>query len=67
MTGMRCGRSDLIPKLGQLIKVLEDITRYRFGDDPEVMAEWKAARQVPGQPRDGESPLAAVTGVERAA
>jgi hypothetical protein len=34
--------------LGQ-VKVLDGITRYRFGGDPEVMAEWKAVRRVPGQ------------------
>ena len=39
--------------LGQ-VKVLDGITRYRFGDDPEVMAEWKAVRRVPGQA--GQSP-----------
>ena len=57
----------VVGELVQQIKVLEGFTRYRFGDDPVVMAEWKAARQVLGQPRDAESPLAAVTGVERAA
>ncbi|HEV8454499.1 MAG TPA: hypothetical protein VGS60_02855 [Actinomycetes bacterium] len=39
-------------ELAQEIKLLDGITRYRFGDDPEVMAEWKAAKQVLGEPRD---------------
>ena len=55
-------------QLAQQIKLLDGITRYRFGGDPEVMAEWKAAKQVLGQPRDGGAPSAAESGgVERAA
>ena len=38
--------------MGQ-VNVLDGVTRYRFGDDPEVMAEWKAAKQVLGVPRSG--------------
>lgn len=32
------------------MKVLDGITRYGFTDDPDVMAQWKAASRVPGQP-----------------
>jgi hypothetical protein len=35
--------------LGQ-VKVLDGITGYRFGVDPEMIAEWNAVRHIPGQP-----------------
>ena len=47
-------RTDLEVITAQLVdevNLLDGITRYRFGDDAEVMAEWKAARRVLGQPR----------------
>ncbi|HEV8612923.1 MAG TPA: hypothetical protein VGQ73_05385, partial [Gemmatimonadales bacterium] len=31
------------------MKLLDGITRYRFGMDAEMMAEWKAVRRVPGR------------------
>jgi len=33
------------------IVLIGGITGYRFGNDGEVMAEWKAARQIPRRPR----------------
>ena len=33
----------------RLVKVLDGITRYKFGMNPEKMAEWQAARQVLGR------------------
>src|ERR1041384_5026953 len=54
-------RADLDAITGELVdqvKVLDGITRYRFGDDPEVMAEWKAVRRVPGQPQAEGTPPA---------
>jgi hypothetical protein len=37
--------------------VLDGITRYRFGMNPEMMAEWKAVRQVLGvSPRARAAP-----------
>jgi hypothetical protein len=42
-----------------VVKVLDGITRYRFGMNPEMMAEWKAVRQVLGVPARGrQAPLA---------
>jgi hypothetical protein len=35
----------------ELVKVIGGITSYRFGQDRDVMAEWRAARQIPRQPR----------------
>ena len=37
------------------VKVLDGITRYRFGMDPEVMGEWNAVKRVPGQPGRGKN------------
>lgn len=41
--------------LMELVKLIGGITGYRFGNDREVMAEWRAARQIPRQPRNVES------------
>ncbi len=40
--------------LTEQVKLLDGITRYRFGKDVEMMAEWKAAKQLLGQPRPGD-------------
>ena len=37
--------------LMELVKLIGGITGYRFGNDREVMAEWRAARQIPRRPR----------------
>lgn len=37
--------------LMELVKLIGGITGYRFGNDHEVMAEWRAARQIPRRPR----------------
>ncbi|MGH7613562.1 MAG: hypothetical protein ACREMW_05900 [Gemmatimonadales bacterium] len=42
----------LTTQLALQVKVIDGITRYRFGNDPEMMAEWQAARQVSGQRLD---------------
>jgi hypothetical protein len=34
-----------------LVKLIGGITGYRFGNDREVMAEWRAARHIPRAPR----------------
>jgi hypothetical protein len=72
LEGIRTGRRDRIGAHADLevittellgeIKVLDGITRYRFGKNPEVMAEWKAIRQVLGQPRAEVTPPAAGDG-----
>ncbi len=42
--------------LMELVKLIGGITGYRFGNDRDVMAEWKAARQIPRQPRKSDTP-----------
>ena len=54
--GARADLEVITTELVEQVKLLDGITRYRFGSDPEVMAEWKAARQVLGQRRNGEAP-----------
>jgi hypothetical protein len=34
----------------EIIRILDGINRYRFGKDPEGMAEWLAAKQIPATP-----------------
>ncbi|MEP7325978.1 MAG: hypothetical protein ABI836_08525 [Gemmatimonadota bacterium] len=46
--------------LMELVKLIGGITGYRFGDDRDVMAEWKAARQIPRQPRKSDQPAPSV-------
>jgi hypothetical protein len=46
-------RADLEVVTGQMmeiVRVLDGINRYRFGKDPEAMAEWNAAKHIPGRP-----------------
>ncbi|MDP3911873.1 MAG: hypothetical protein Q8Q14_15925 [Gemmatimonadales bacterium] len=43
-------RADLQQIAGELmdeVRVLDGINRWRFGKEPEVMAEWQAARHLP--------------------
>lgn len=56
--GARADLEVITTELSKQVKVIDGITRYRFGDDPEVMAEWKAAKLVLGQPRNGLTPPA---------
>lgn len=49
--GARVDLERITSELTKQVNVLDGITRYRFGDDPEVMAEWHAAKQVLGLPR----------------
>jgi len=46
--GARADLEDVTAELVQQVNLLDGVTRYRFGRDPEVMAEWRAARQVLG-------------------
>ena len=41
--------------LMELVKLIGGITGYRFGNNRDVMAEWRAARQIPRLPRSGDS------------
>jgi len=45
-------------ELTQQVNLLDGITRYRFGFDSVVMIEWKEARVLKGQPRNGAVPPA---------
>ena len=54
--GARADLEVITAQLMDEVKLLDGITRYRFGNDPEVMAEWKAARQLLGKPRNGGIP-----------
>lgn len=56
--GARLDLGVITTELMEQVKVLDGITRYRFGNDPEVMGEWKAAKQNLGQPRNGQAPAA---------
>ena len=60
--GARADLEVISAELVEQVKVLDGITRYRFGNDPEVMTEWKAARQILGQPRNGVTPPTAEPG-----
>ncbi|MGH7417505.1 MAG: hypothetical protein ACREKB_07005 [Candidatus Rokuibacteriota bacterium] len=66
--GARADLEVITAQLAEQVKLLDGITRYRFGSDPELMAEWKAARQILGQPRNGgASPPAQSGDVKQAA
>jgi hypothetical protein len=60
--GARADLEVITTELVEQVKVLDGITRYRFGKDPEVMVEWKAARQLLGLARNGGAPPAAQPG-----
>jgi hypothetical protein len=55
--GARIDLDLITAELVEQVKFLDGITRYRFGKDPEVMAEWKAARQLLGQRRTQDAPV----------
>jgi hypothetical protein len=48
-------------ELTEQVNLLDGITRYRFGFDSDVMSEWKMARVLLGQPRNGAVPPATPT------
>ena len=55
--GARADLEVITAELLKVVKVLDGITRYRFGMNPEKMAEWKAVRQVLGvSPRGRAAP-----------
>jgi hypothetical protein len=45
--GARVELESLRFELSDSVKVVDGMVRYGFGDNPEVMAEWKAAKAVP--------------------
>ena len=52
--GARLDLDVITAELMEDVKLLDGITRYRFGNDIEVMGEWNAARMILGQRRNGE-------------
>lgn len=66
--GARADLEGLTAELMQQARLLDGITRYRFGRDPDVMAEWKAARHILGLSQDqGTPPTAGPGEVKQAA
>jgi hypothetical protein len=62
--GARADLEVITAELLKVVKVLDGITRYRFGMSPEMMAEWQAVRQVLGRgvsPRGRVAPVAGET------
>ena len=45
------------------VRLLDRLVRYRFGDDPELMAAWESARNVTGPFRTKVTPPEASDGV----
>jgi hypothetical protein len=60
--GARADLEGITAELVEQVNVLDGVTRYRFGKDPEVMAEWRAARRVLGLPQDAGTPPTAEPG-----
>ncbi len=72
--GARVDLDVITAQLKEQVRLLDGITRYRFGDDAEMMAEWNAAKQMlrvpvtPGAPVTPPGPTTPVVSeVERAA
>ena len=65
--GARADLDQISAEVMKQVQVLDGITRYHFGKDPEVMAEWRAAKQVLGLRRPGATPRAAKPGEVKAA
>lgn len=60
--GARADLEAIASELTDTVKVVDGMVRYGFGDNPEVMAEWRAAKAVlrgkvtppePGTPNPG--------------
>ena len=52
----------IIGELADRVAVLDGVVRVRFGDDPEVMAGWPAAKRVPGASQGGAKSTPSTTG-----
>jgi hypothetical protein len=55
--GARVDLDVITAQLKEQVKLLDGITRYRFGDDVEMMAEWHAAKQMLRQPGAAGAPV----------
>jgi hypothetical protein len=49
--GARAELDVIASELLDQVRVLDGVNRDRFGTDPELLAEWRAVREVPGLPR----------------
>lgn len=63
--GARAELEAVMKDIGEVVRVLDGLNRYRFGSDPNLLAVWNAARDVfgpfrvkpvEGTPGDGASP-----------
>ena len=57
--GARAELEAVMRDIGEVVRVLDGLNRYRFGADPNLMAVWNAAREVfgPFKPKPaGETP-----------
>jgi hypothetical protein len=52
--GARADLEEIAGDLMEEVRVLDGINRWRFGKDPEVLAEWQAARHLPASSRPGQ-------------
>lgn len=52
--GARADLQQIAGALMEEVRVLDGINRWRFGKDPEVMAEWNAARHLPSSAPAGQ-------------
>lgn len=48
--GARTDLDVVTGEIMEIIRILDGINRYRFGKDPEGLAEWNAAKQIPATP-----------------
>jgi hypothetical protein len=46
--GARADLKAVATEITKQLRLLDKVVRYRFGDDPELMAAWKSARNVAG-------------------
>ena len=59
--GARIDLDLITTEMVEQVNLLDGIVRYRFGNDAEVMGEWKAARIILGQRRNGDVPVSQPT------
>jgi hypothetical protein len=54
--GARADLDVVTAELLELVKVLDGMTRYSFGDNPDIMAEWNAVKRLPPSRGKGKAP-----------
>jgi len=55
--GARSDLSEITESLMDAVRVLDGINRWRFAKDPDVLAEWEAARHLPSPNKPGDPPV----------